>query len=921
MPSGPWQTSWQGQAAQAGRTETSVIHVSDRQVVVGTSPREGARESPHAMRSPLSGAAAFWLAVAIIPSPTALQASPAAADSVHVCAIYDYEQWRRDRPRPAAKLLADLDVGEPRTVRMIYFLPNDRPFRQEVVDSIKVRIRQVQSFYVDQMEAHGHGTRTLRIETDAQGEPLVHRVDGQHPDSHYLDNTHVVYGEIEQVFDLQESIYLVVVDHSSGTIGLGGGRVAGGTGGGYKKRGSALVPASVNFGVVAHELGHAFGLLHDFRDNAYVMSYGRHDEVSACAAEFLAVNPYFNDDSSLESDWERRPTAELVSSPAYEAGTTGVPIQLALGDRAGDSEGLHQVILFAATRDIGITAGGSEIKECQGLSGESDADVEFEYDGEIPSSFFSSLSDPIAHPIRVQAINSEGDVGHASFLLSEISPHLQATLDAHGQEVNAVAFSPDGKTLASSGSWGQEGKLWWVSGQRLWATLEGHTDAVSSVAFSADGTTVATGSWDRTIKLWDSRSGGFIATLEGHTDGVASVAFSGGGTLAAGLRDGTVKLWDAETRGPIDILDGHTGRVTSVSFSPDGSLLASAGGWEDRTVKVWDMGTREWIASLEDHTSEVTSVSFSPDGAILASASSDRAIILWDVETWDALATLEGHASGVTSVSFSSPDGSILASGSRDGTAILWDLLTRRKIAAFGHAGELLSVSLSSGGSRLAAGGRDGAVLLWDVSDWTGPRPWEVEIVSGDGQQGAPGVALGNPLVVEVRDQYGDLLPEAAVTFAVNAGDGKLSGRFAVEHATTDAEGRAELPLTLGLHPGPNTVGVSIGGRELATFHAEGVGTVVAELEGDYRTWHLPPAARVRLGKGALGERATGRWLSRRTAAAWRWPAPSACGCTRRPRPVPSRCCGVRARSIRWRSPSTAPWLRDWTTAGSSCGR
>ena len=118
---------------------------------------------------------------------------------------------------------------------------------------------------------------------------------------------------------------------------------------------------------------------------------------------------------------------------------------------------------------------------------------------------------------------------------------------------------------------------------------------------------------------------------------------------------------------------------------------------------------------------------------------------------------------------------------------------------------------------------------------------------------GAPGAALGQPLVVEVRDQYGDLLPDAAVTFTVTAGDGQLSGRFTVEHATTDADGRAELLLTLGPNPGPNIVGVSLGGRELVTFAAQGVGTGVAELEGDYRTWHLPAAATVRLGKGALG--------------------------------------------------------------------
>ena len=805
------------------------------------------------MRSPLSGAAAFWLAVAIISSPTVLQASPAAADSVHVCAIYDYEQWRRDHPRPAGKGLADLDVGEPRTVRMIYFLPNDRPFRQEVVDSIKVRIRQVQSFYVDQMEAHGHGTRTLRIETDAQGEPLVHRVDGQHPDSHYLDDTHVVYGEIEQVFDLRESIYLVVVDHSSGTIGLGGGRVAGGTGGGYKKRGSALVPSSVNFEVVAHEIGHAFGLSHDFREGAYIMSYGPgRVQLSACTAEFLAVHPYFDPGSSLESDKERRPTVELTSSPAYQAEASSVPIRL----RVADSAGPHQVLLFGTTRKPHYAAGFAEIWACQRLSGETDKVVEFEYDGSIPSSHVSTLSDPIAHPIRVEVVNSNGDVGRTDFVLSEISPHLVATLDAHGQDVNAVAFSPDGKWLASSGSWDREAKLWSVSARRSFATLR-HADAVSSLSFSSlDGATLASGSWDRTIKLWNGKSGGLIATLEGHMDGVSSVAFSAGGgsILASGSRDGAIKLWDVGTRAVLGTLEAHTSEVTSVSVSPDGTILASAARGDGDAVKLWDLGTREQIGTLEGHTYGATSVSFSPDGATLASGSWNGSVTLWDVAAREEIAALEDHSSRVDAVSFSSPDGSILASSSWDGTVTLWDFLTQEKIATFGHTSQVLSVSLSPGGATLAAGGRDGKVLLWDVSEWMGPRPFALEVVSGDGQQAAPGAALAQPLVVEVRDQYGNVLPDADVTFTVTAGEGQLSGRFAVEHATTDADGRAELPLTLGLHPGPNTVEVSIGGRELATFHAEGVGTAVAELEGDYRTWHLPSAATVRLGKGALGE-------------------------------------------------------------------
>ena len=284
--------------------------------------------------------------IGLILSPLAVvHASSPPADSVHFCELIDYEQWRRDHPRPAGKRLA-LDVGEPRTVRMIYFLPNDRPFRQAVVDLMKVRIREVHIFYAEQMQAHGYGNRTFRIETDAQDEPLVHRVDGRHAERHYLGGYgNDVREEIEQTFDLERNIYLIVLDNSTDSIGKSGA-VGGRTG---KSSGFALVSGNVHFAIVAHELGHAFGLAHDWRDGAYIMSYGPGKDrryagaslLSACAAEFLSVHPYFNPEIPLEEG--SPPTIELISPRTYPAGSKSVPIQL----KVVDSQGLHQVILYA----------------------------------------------------------------------------------------------------------------------------------------------------------------------------------------------------------------------------------------------------------------------------------------------------------------------------------------------------------------------------------------------------------------------------------------------------------------------------------------------------------------------------------------------------------------------------------------------
>ena len=210
-----------------------------------------------------------------------------------------------------------LPVSE-RTVRLFYFLPNDRPYRQEVVDDMKTGIVELQTFFAEQMEAHGHGRKTFQFETDDQGDPIVHRVDGDYNDSHY-SRTGNTEREISRAFDNSANVVFIVMDVSSSPIT--------GQGTGNKSGGWLIIYRDWNWSFAAHELGHAFGLKHDFRDDAYILSYGLPNrssaKLSACAAEFLSVHPYFNANISLEN--ESPPTVELISSSGYPPGLESVP--------------------------------------------------------------------------------------------------------------------------------------------------------------------------------------------------------------------------------------------------------------------------------------------------------------------------------------------------------------------------------------------------------------------------------------------------------------------------------------------------------------------------------------------------------------------------------------------------------------------
>jgi WD40 repeat protein len=287
------------------------------------------------------------------------------------------------------------------------------------------------------------------------------------------------------------------------------------------------------------------------------------------------------------------------------------------------------------------------------------------------------------------------------------------TLRGHTQAVWAVAFSPDGKRLASA-SWDGV-KLWDAATGQSIRTLKGDSGPVNGVNFSPDGRRVASAGRDWMVRVWDAATGKEILTLAGHTAWVNNVAFSpDGARIASASRDGTLKLWDATTGKEIRTLKGHTDPVNGVGFSPDGHRLASASA--DGTVKVWDPVTGELIRTLSGHTSSVDSVAFSPDGQRLASAGFDRTVNVWDAATGEKILALPGSSHAIFSVAFS-PDGQRLASAGWDQTVRLWDATSGRETLRLkGHTNVVFGVAFSPDGQRLASGSKDGTVKVWDVT-------------------------------------------------------------------------------------------------------------------------------------------------------------------------------------------------------------
>jgi WD40 repeat protein len=303
------------------------------------------------------------------------------------------------------------------------------------------------------------------------------------------------------------------------------------------------------------------------------------------------------------------------------------------------------------------------------------------------------------------------------------------TYTGHLSQVATVAWSPDGKRIAS-GSWDQTVQVWDATSGAHTFIYRGHTTNVNAVAWShartrqriasASGNSFFKG--EHVVQVWDTATQAHLITYQGHTQPVHTAAWSPGGAhVASGGEDKTVQVWDSGSGTLIQTYPRHTGTVSSVAWSPDGTRIASAS--DDTTVQVWDASTTALIFSF-NHTSTVNAVAWSPDGTRIASASGniflggEHSVQVWDAIKGAHILTYKGHMSQVSTVAWS-PDSKRLASASAgpEKNVQIWDATSGTTIYIYrGHTLGVNDVAWSPDGQYVASASNDGTVRVWRAS-------------------------------------------------------------------------------------------------------------------------------------------------------------------------------------------------------------
>ncbi len=298
----------------------------------------------------------------------------------------------------------------------------------------------------------------------------------------------------------------------------------------------------------------------------------------------------------------------------------------------------------------------------------------------------------------------------------------------HSSRVTAIAWSPDGKYLASA-SYDKTVQIWDASNGQNILTYKGHRQHVNALAWSPDSKYIASASDDGTVQTWETKTGKMCITFRAHLEEIAAVAWSPDGFyIASGGSDKTVKVWKAKTEKLIYTYMQHSDKIQSIAWSPNGKWVASAG--KDRKVHIWDPTkepTRHSFFSsilsftrkaevLNEHNGQIFSVAWSPDSRRIASASGDRRVLVGDVQTKKILFSMGQNSTSIKNTVVWSPGGEHIAIGGNDKTVQIWNVGSKKLTFTYsGHTGYVTTVAWSPDGTKIASASSDRTIQIWQA--------------------------------------------------------------------------------------------------------------------------------------------------------------------------------------------------------------
>lgn len=299
----------------------------------------------------------------------------------------------------------------------------------------------------------------------------------------------------------------------------------------------------------------------------------------------------------------------------------------------------------------------------------------------------------------------------------------------HSSRVTAIAWSPDGKYLASA-SYDKTVQIWDASNGQNILTYKGHRQHVNAIAWSPESKYIASASDDGTVQTWEAMTGRMHITFRGHVEEVSAVAWSPDGFyIASGGSDKMVKVWKVKSEKLIYTYFEHGDKIQSIAWSPDGKWVASAG--KDRKVHIWNPTkeppkhsflstflssfTRK-IETLNEHNGQIFSVAWSPDSRRIASASGDRRVLIGDIQTKKIVFSMGEGSTSIKNVVAWSPKGEHIAIGGNDKTVQIWNVNSKKLTFTYsGHAGYVTTIAWSPDGTKIASASSDRTIQIWQA--------------------------------------------------------------------------------------------------------------------------------------------------------------------------------------------------------------